>query len=430
MKRNTFKTARLLTLSLVLMVSLVACGVTRIAEASNPSSIIVGAIYPLSGSQASTGMEIRNGIELAIDIVNNNWPSINLPLAEGEGIPSLGGAKMSIVWGDSQGNPERGMATAEQILNQDNAVAIIGCFNSSVSATVATVTERHEKVFLNPDSTNPGLTKNGWEWFFRLTPDDYMFTRNLIDFIIDMNEQKGAGIKTAALVYDNSLTGQDIGELFNTMSREAGLEVVLDLVFAPNSPELNSEVMRISRANADVVMHFAFVSDAILLMRTYKDQGYMPKMFIANGGGFTDSSFVATLGADADYICNRSVYSLDIGEQRPIVTQINDIYRERYGFNMNEYSSRGFMGVIVLADAINRAGSTDSEAIRKALFETNIPEDQIILAWTGVQFDSYGQNILGRAMVGQNVNGEFPTVWPFDLAQAEPVYPAFGWSNR
>lgn len=433
MARKTRKIVRILALCLA-MLFLTACANGTSGgggSGGNPTEVIIGAIYPLTGTMATTGLEIRNGIELAVDVINNNWPDLNLPLASGEGIPSLGGAKIAIHWGDSQANPELGMAVAEQILNQENAVAIMGTFNSAVTATVAQVTERHQMVFLNPDSTNPGLTRNGWEWFFRITPDDYTFAFNLVEFMKDLNTYKGADIRTVSVVYDNTLTGQDVGELFNRLATDAGFEVILDLMYAPASPELNSEVLRIQQADADAILCFASISEALLFMKTYEEVGYFPKIFIANGAGFTDSAFMQNLGPASNYIFNRSAFSLDIGARKPIVNQLNEIFNERYGINMNEFSARGFMGVITLADAINRAGSTDSEAIRQALLETDIPGDQIPLSWGGIRFDpATGQNILDTSMVGQKIDGTFPTVWPFDLAVTEPIFPAPGWHER
>ena len=85
---------------------------------------------------------------------------------------------------------------------------------------------------------------------------------------------------------------------------------------------------------------------------------------------------------------------------------------------------------MTLADAINRAGSTDPAAIQKALRETNIPPDQLIMPWTGVKFDEKGQNIGVRAILQQLQGGDYHTVYPFDLATKNAIYPTPAWSQR
>jgi branched-chain amino acid transport system substrate-binding protein len=98
---------------------------------------------------------------------------------------------------------------------------------------------------------------------------------------------------------------------------------------------------------------------------------------------------------------------------------------------MNTNSSRNFMGVIALADAINRAGSTDSEAIRKALLATKIPSQQCICSWEGIEFDpTNGQNIKAVSLMLQVFDGKWRLVWPFDVAVKDLVYPIPKWSAR
>ena len=78
-------------------------------------------------------------------------------------------------------------------------------------------------------------------------------------------------------------------------------------------------------------------------------------------------------------------------------------------------------------DAINRAGSTDPEAIRKALSETNIPGSYLALPWEGVKFDQDGQNIYGRAIMTQWHNDKLKAIWPWNIAETEVVWKLPAW---
>jgi branched-chain amino acid transport system substrate-binding protein len=81
------------------------------------------------------------------------------------------------------------------------------------------------------------------------------------------------------------------------------------------------------------------------------------------------------------------------------------------------------MGVFVMADAINRAGSTDPMKIQKALQETNIPGDNTIMPWAAIKFDDKGQNNDATPVLMQWLDGKWKTVWPFRLATSEVVWP-------
>ena len=87
--------------------------------------IKIGAVYPLTGNIASTGLDCRRGVDLAVDIINGKY-NLDLPLARGEGLPNLGGAKIEIVYADTKGEPKNGMSEAERLITQEKVVAMIG----------------------------------------------------------------------------------------------------------------------------------------------------------------------------------------------------------------------------------------------------------------------------------------------------------------
>ncbi len=100
------------------------------------------------------------------------------------------------------------------------------------------------------------------------------------------------------------------------------------------------------------------------------------------------------------------------------------------GKDLYDVPARGFTGMNVLLDAINRACSTDPELIRQALIDTNLSADDTIMPWNGVQFDETGQNTLGTGIIVQFQDGEYRTVFPTEFAVAEPVYPLEPWDDR
>jgi branched-chain amino acid transport system substrate-binding protein len=92
---------------------------------------------------------------------------------------------------------------------------------------------------------------------------------------------------------------------------------------------------------------------------------------------------------------------------------------------------RATQGIIVLADAINRAGSTEREAIRTALRETDISADQMFLPWDGVKFDENGLNERSSGIMVQYMHGSgLHQIWPFETAVKDPQYPQTPWRDR
>lgn len=98
---------------------------------------------------------------------------------------------------------------------------------------------------------------------------------------------------------------------------------------------------------------------------------------------------------------------------------------------MTGNSARAFTGIMVLADALNRASTLEPKEFREALLNTNLPADHLIMPWKGVKFDpKTGQNILGKGIIVQIQAGKYCTVWPWDLATCPVKWPMPAWSQR
>ncbi len=137
--------------------------------------------------------------------------------------------------------------------------------------------------------------------------------------------------------------------------------------------------------------------------------------------GHTDRSYLKTVGPDADYYVVLSEFNLAMAKTIPAIKQVNDLYVKKFGHDITENAVRSFNAPFVLADAINRAGSTNPDAIEKALETTNMGAG--IMPWKGIQFDQNHQNKYASLVLQQRVKGELQTVWPGNVATMQIVGP-------
>ena len=398
--------------------------------AAQPKEVVIGVLYPMTGPNAQPGIDDKPVIEIGADIANG---VVDLPFPfyqKLKGMPGLTGAKVRLVFADHQGKPELGQAEAERLITQEKVNALIGCWHSGVTATASQVAERYGIPFLNAESSSPGLTRRGLKWFFRTSPHDEHFSQAMFDFFRDFEKKRGVKLKTVGLTYDNSLFGADSGKIEKELARKSGMEVALDLQYKERSTTLQSEVQRLKAANPDVWMPTSYQTDAILFVRTSKELDYNPKMIMAQDAGHVSPDFIQAVGKDAEGTMSRAPFNTDLIEKRPVALALNALYVKRHGKDLYDFPGRAFTGFMTLLDAINRAGSTDPEAIRKALVATNIPGDQLIMTWQGVKFDESGQNIYVKAIIMQLQGGKFYTVWPFDSATRDVIYPIPAWKDR
>lgn len=426
-------------LTAVMVLALTACGGSGAAPATGATTtapapatktaaakqILIGAVYPFSGSMASTGEDEKKALDLAVDIVNNAYPNLSLPLAKGAGLPNLGGAKIKLVYQDSAGSPQKAASATQQLISQDHVVAVIGSYASSNTSTASQVAERDGIPFLNPESSSPALTQRGYKWFFRTSPNDDTFAKNFFDFLNDLKKQGTVtSADTLGLVYENTDFGTGTAKAEKKYAQQYGYKIVADVPYSANATDVSSEVQKLIAAHPTIVLQASYTTDAILFTRTYKNLHFRPKAILAMDAGFTDPSYVKAVGADANGVLSRDVFSADLAKTKPIIGQVNALFRSKYNEDLNGVSARGLVGVLTLADAINRAGSTAPDAIRKALLATDLPAAEVPMPWQGVRFDPQThQNTLGQGIVVQIQDGKYVTVWPADVASAKLIWP-------
>ena len=386
--------------------------------------VVIGAIFPLSGSSAQSGVDAKHALETALDIINGSY-GFDLPSGKGNGIAGLGGAKVRLVFADHQGDPQKGRAEAERLITQDKVVAIIGSFHSSVAATISVTTERYQIPYFSADNSSPSLNRRGLKYFFRAAAHDEMFTLAMFDFLDDM-KKKGKKIETVGLFHEDTIFGTDSSTAQRDAAKARGYNVVVDIKYRANSPSLTAEVQQIVSANPDVLMPSSYTTDGILLVKTMAELGYKPKAMLAQAAGFAEKSLYDAVGDKLDGLISRASFSLDLAAKRPVIAKVNEMFKARSGRDLSDNTSRQFMGLLILADAIDRAKSQDGTAIRDALAKTNIPGEKTIMPWSKVAFGEDGQNLNANPVLLQYLGGKFVTVYPEAVAIASPKWPMNG----
>src|SRR6476469_5779452 len=392
-----------------------------LAARAQTAEVVIGVIYPLSGSSAQIGVDAQKAFDTAADIINKDY-DFYLPLSKGEGLPGLGGAKVRLVFADHQADPQKGRAEAERLITQEKVCAIVGTYQSAVAVTVSQICERYAVPFISADNSSPSLHRRGLKFYFRAAPHDEMFSQAMFDFF-DALKKKGTKIDTLSLFHEDTIFGTDSANAQLKLAADRGYKNGADIKYRANSPSLTAEVQQLKAANADVLMPSSYTTDGILLVKTMAELGYKPNAIVAQDAGFSEKALYDAVGDKLDGVISRGTFSLALATRRPMVGKINDMYKAKSGKDLNDLTSRQFMGLIVMADAINRAKSTDGEKIREALAATDIAGEQTIMPWKRIKFDDMGQNNDADPVLLQYVGGKFVTIFPPQAAVAEAIWP-------
>jgi branched-chain amino acid transport system substrate-binding protein len=399
---------------------------TLAAPAHAADAVRIGVIYPLTGNAAPAGQAAKAAVELGAEIVNTPHPGLTgLPLAEGAGLPNLGGAKIELVNVDHQGDPSVGQSQTLRLITQERVAALLGAYHSSVALTATAVAERYGVPFLVGDSVALNITQRGFKWVFRVTPIASDFAKAYTEFLAEM---KGAGKKvdSIAVVHESTDYGTSVGGSIVEAAKKAGFAVI-DIAYNAKSTDVAAQVLQLKDKQPDTVVFVGYTADEILYMKTLRDLDYMPPMIIGDDAGFSDPSFIPAVGDLAQGVMNRSAW--DIGKPGSVTANINELYKAKTGRDMDDTSGRWMQGFFVLAEAINRAGSTDPAKIQQALQATELKPEQLMMGYRGVKFDATGQNTLAATYLIQLHGTAYKAVWPESWANAKLRWPMTGWKQ-
>ena len=395
------------------------------ASATAAENVKIGVIYPLTGNAASAGQSAKDAVNLGVEIVNTAHPDLKaLPLGATAGLPNLGGAKIELDEADHQGNPQVGQQQTLRLITQDHVVAMLGSYHSSVSLVATAVAERQGIPYLVADSVAQNITGRGFKWIFRTTPIASDFAKAYAGFLTDL-KNSGRKIEKIAVINENTDYGTSVAASILDAAKAANINVAAQVPYNANSSDVSAQVIQLKTLQPDAVIFVSYTADTILYFRAMKNLDYLPPIIIGDDAGFSDPTFIPNAGDLAQGAINRSAF--DIGKPGSNSYTVNQLFKAKYGRDLDDTSARWMQGFFVLADAINRAGSTEPDKIQAALQATDLKPDQLIMGYNGVKFDATGQNILSATYLIQLQGKQYVSVWPQDRATAKLELPMKGW---
>jgi branched-chain amino acid transport system substrate-binding protein len=194
--------------------------------------------------------------------------------------------------------------------------------------------------------------------------------------------------------------------------------------FDPGKPNLVPELQKLrDEKRPDVLFLMTSTgSDAVRVLKTMEAMGYRPPQIFAFGRGvFSEPQVLQAAGTAGEGLYYGTAWSREIAGRSGIAKAVMDRYEQRFNQPMGETAAGTFTAVLVLAEAIDNAGSADPQRVRAALLNLDIPGRETIMPWSGVRFDASRQNVAANGVVEQRVGQAFRVVFPNELQVAEPV---------
>jgi len=371
---------------------------------AQPAPVKIGLIHPVTGFVAYNGQQGRLGGTMAVEDLNRAG-----------GIKALGGAKLEALLGDSQSKVEVGVSEVEK-MNEQGVAAYIGCFQSPVGIAASQAAAKYNTPFLIDVGASDVLVNRGLKNTFRLMPGFGVCVEQGIAALGAINKAAGDVAKTAVIVHESGEFGTGTAKLLAGKLPSIGIQP--KEVIGHDNPTRNFDniALRIRSLAPDIVMMSNYQNEYMLLARTlYQQKVNVAGFYSILGGGF-NYKFVKEMP-------DVSQYMMDVNHWfNPKSAKAQELKKrvEAGGALFTFEVYLGYSTVMLLADALERAGSADKEKLTAALASSTFNAE--LMPYGPTKFVD-GQNQGARPAVMQSLKGDIEVIAPEEFASAKAVFP-------
>jgi branched-chain amino acid transport system substrate-binding protein len=320
---------------------------TATGTGGTEGEIVIGEYGSMTGGQATFGVSTHNGIMLAVDEIN--------------GAGGVSGRKIRVLTEDDQSKAEEAANAVTKLINQNNVVAIIGEVASSSSLAAAPICQANKVPMITPSSTNQKVTEVG-DYIFRMCFIDPYQGEAMANYL-----SKQAGMKTAAVLIDNkSDYSTGLASFFERTFVANGGKIVAKASYAQGDSDFRSQLTNIKSANPEVIFVPGYYNDIGQIAIQARDLGM--KQPLAGGDGWESPKLIEIGGKALEGCFYSNHYHID--DPSPAVREFVQKYKERFGQDPDSLAALGYDSTRVLAEAIKRAGTTESAKLRDAIAAT------------------------------------------------------------
>jgi branched-chain amino acid transport system substrate-binding protein len=372
---------------------------------SNPRTVKIGMIQPMTGIFAYNGEQSMAGAKLAAEEIN----------ARG-GIKSLGGAKIELVIGDSQSKPEAAVAEVDK-LSEQGIACFLGGYASGIALTATQASARNKVPFMVDGPVSDQITQRGLYGVFHFSPGFKRITDLALDNLDAINKGAGSPAKTVILVHEDGAFGSGLAKFLAAELPKRGFQILESIAHPTPTRDFTNIGLRLRSAKPDLIVPTSYLNEYTLLARSIQQQKVPTKgIYSVIGGGASNMKFIREYNAAAQYIMDTNHWV----DPKKAKTKQFVAALEKANVDLTYEVMLNYSDLLLIADAVERAGSADRDKISQALAASTFADH--VMPYGPTKFVN-GQNEGAQPLMTQVVKNDIKVIIPRDYREAEPVFP-------
>ena len=363
--------------------------------------VIVGAVLTQSGILADLAADLRKGLLLWQQEVNASGGLLE--------------RRVELRLLDDRSEAGAVRALYEQLINEQRADVLIGPFGSAATLAAVGAAEANRRVLLNASGAASATQRASHRYVFQVPAAYGAYARGLLEIARDL------GYRRVLIAARNDPVAREMAEGAQADATTFGVQIVATEIHAAGSHDFAPAVGRAREAKAQAWIAFGLPQDAAEMVKTFRKLGYAPPLFAAQG--VADAQFVKRVGQDAEYAMGVAPWMASARTSGN--AEFVQAYLRQWSAEPTALAVQGFAAGKLLEQAVRRAGSLETEALRAAL--SGLRGETPLGAY---EVDSGGAQRGAHPVVVQIQGGRREIVWPQALATAKWRLPYPRWEER
>ena len=387
-----------------------ACEAGPIAE--DAPVVTIGAAVSDTGRYAREGGDTRNGYNLWLEWVNEEYGGID-----------VGGEchRVELILYDDEGDTDTVSVLTERLIIEDNVDFILGPYSSGLTQVASIITERENIIMVEGNGSSETLFERGFQNLFAVLTPASFYTKGGIELAYEQ------GARTGVIAYVDEPFSSSVADGAQRWMEELGMEVLAFESYPADATDLSALATTFRELDPDLVVGAGHFNDAVLFISTSKDLDFNPDAVLLTVGP-SNPTFVEEMGADSNFILGASQWESTLAYEDPWFGSAADYaerYTEAYEVHPSYQAAESTATALALHLAIEDAGTLDTDAVRQALLDMDV-----VTFYGPINFDETGKNA-GKPMVTIQIqDGSIDIVAPVEAAVADVMWPAPPWTER
>ncbi len=381
-------------------------------------TVYLGAAVSLTGKYTTAGEHTQRGYDLAVKTIND------------AGGITVGGKtyRLEVIYYDDESTPARGAQLAERLINQDGVDYMLGPYSSGLTKAIAPVTEQYGVPMVEANGASLQLFNKGYRYLFAVLSTTEQYLASAVALAAELAEREGRDPATLKLAgaFENDPFSQDIRAGVLADAAGLGIQVVIDDQLPPELNDMAATLAKTKALKPDILVVSGHSKGAALAVRQVEEMRVdVPMLAITH---CDSADVIGKFGTASEYTLCASQWAPTLSYRDDVFGSAADYaatFEAEYGYAPPYQAAESSAAVIVFADAFERAGGFDKDAVRDALAATEMQT-----FYGNIKFDETGKNIAKPMVLYQIQDGAYVVVAPTKWAASEVRHPTPPWAER